>query len=248
LRLLSIDIETSPHIVYRWDLFDKSMTPNAMLIHPSRILCFAARWVGENSGTEFYSEHNPGRTGMLNELWRLLDEADVLLTYNGSRFDEPRINAELLQEGLNPPAPYQRIDLYKAVKRRFKFASGKLDYICQALELGQKVVHEGFELWTKCLADDADAWAKMEEYNVRDVVLNEDLYYEIRPWIPGLPSYGAETGEDVCPACGSSELVKQGHAFTKTGRYQRFVCRSCHTWSRSTHRDPRHTEIVQTAA
>lgn len=244
MRILSVDIETSPHIVYKWDLFDKSITPNAMLIKPSRMICFAAKWVGEGIPPEFYSEFHCGHLGMINELWRLVDEADVLLHYNGKTFDEPRINAELKQDNFPPPAPYQRIDLYAAVKRRFKFASGKLDYVCQMLDLGQKTKHDGFELWTSCLAGDSDAWALMESYNKNDVILNEALYYEIRPWIPGLPSYGAMTGDDVCPACGSADLIREGHAYTKTGRFQRYSCRDCRTWSRSSHRDD-HTEIVQ---
>jgi hypothetical protein len=177
----------------------------------------------------------------------LLDQADAILTYNGDYFDEPRINREILSANIAPPSPYKRIDLYKVVKKRFAFPSGKLDYVCQELGIGAKTSHDGFELWKRCMAGDAEAWALMREYNMNDAVLNERLYNTLLPWIPGLPSYGAETGRDVCPACGSDALIRQGHAYTKTGRYQRYQCGTCFTWSRASRREA-HTEIVQASS
>ncbi len=247
MRILSVDIESRPNIVYRWDLFDKSVTPISMIAEPGRMFCFAAKWVGEGARAEFWSEFHNGRDEMLDMAYRLFDEADVLLHYNGRSFDEPKMNTEFIGAGFKPPSPYQRIDLYRAVRSRFAFPSGKLDYVVQALDLGQKTKHAGFELWTKCMAGDPEAWARMREYNLNDVELNEQLYDAILPWIPSLPSRGAELGGDVCPACGSDDLRREGYAFTKTSKYQRFVCRVCGTWSRSSHRDD-HTEIVQVAA
>lgn len=247
MRILSIDIETSPNIVYKWDLFDKTPTPISMIEQPSRMMCFAAKWVDESGEPEFHSQFGENQRMMVNAAWRLIEEADVLLHYNGQSFDERKLNREFVVEGFNPPAPFLRVDLYRAVKAKFAFPSGKLDYVCRELELGQKVKHEGIDLWRKCMAGDPDAWARMESYNKQDVVLNEDLFHQIRAWIPGLPSYGAESGEDVCPACGSHNLIKQGHAFTKTGRYQRYVCGDCASWSRGSRRD-QSTKIVQVAA
>lgn len=247
MKILSIDIETSPNLVYKWDLYDKSPTPISFVVKPSRMLCFAAKWVGAEGEPEFHSVYGDGEEAMIRSAWELIDEADVLLHYNGQSFDEKKLNREFAVVHANPPAPYLRIDLYRAVKARFDFPSGKLDWVCQELELGQKVKHEGIGLWIQCMAGDPEAWARMEKYDKQDVVLNETLFDEIKPWIPGLPSYGAELGLDVCPACGSNELNREGFAYTKTGRYQRYVCADCGTWSRGSRRD-QSTKIVQVAA
>jgi RNase_H superfamily len=247
VHILSVDVETRPNIVYKWDLFDKSITPNEFIVEASRIICFSAKWVGEDTQPEFWSEFRHGRERMIGMAHRLFSDADVLLHYNGQSFDEPKMNTEFISLGFDPPSPYRRVDLYRAVRAKFAFPSGKLNYVCQALEIGQKTKHEGIELWRGCMEGDPQAWAKMEEYNKHDVELNEQLYEIMLPWIPGLPSYGAEIGGNVCPGCGSQELIREGYAFTKTGKYQRFVCRSCGTWSRASRREDG-TGIVQVAA
>lgn len=251
MRVLSIDIETSPNLAYVWSLFRIDSLSNDKLVEASQMMCFAAKWVEQDpeaeSETLFYSDFANGHQEMLEAAFDLFDEADALVHYNGNTFDEPRINRELLTHGFLPPSPYKRIDLYRVIKQRFGFPSGKLDYVAQELGIGQKAEHDGFEMWKRCMVGDAAAWAQMELYNRQDVALNEELFRVLLPWIPGLPSYGAETGTDVCPACGSDDLRREGYAYTKSAKYQRFVCRSCHTWSRASRQSER-TQIVQCAA
>lgn len=249
MRQLSLDIETRPNEVYEWSLVGSrnGSLPNAMLIKPSEMLCFAAKWIGEDTEPIFKSTFHDGQDAMIDEAWTLLNEADVLVHYNGARFDEPKINVEFILSGYAPPAPYNRVDLYNTVKRKFAFPSGKLEYVAQALGIGEKVTHSGFDLWKRCMANDAEAWEEMKGYNIQDAILNEKLYAALKPWISALPSYGAELGEDVCPACGSTDLNREGFAYTRSGRYQRYRCDECQTWSRASRRDGG-TGIVQTSA
>ena len=76
----------------------------------------------------------------------LLSEADVVVHYNGDKFDLPHLNREFVESGLGPPAPYASIDLLKTVKRKFRFPSNKLDYVVQKLRLGAKVSTGGYDL------------------------------------------------------------------------------------------------------
>ena len=237
MKILTIDIETRPNLAYIWDLFGKNQSvSNDKLVETSQMICFAAKWL-DSSEVLFFSDFHDDHPSMLNAAWGLLNDADAVVTYNGDNFDEPRINRELISWGFWPPSPYKSVDLYKTVRKRFAFPSGKLDFVCQELGLGAKVQHEGFELWKACMANDSQAWDKMREYNIHDVVLTEALFKVLLPWIPGLPSYGAYQGLDVCPGCGSSALRKEGHAYTRTGKYQRYVCRDCGVWSRATRRE-----------
>ena len=70
-------------------------------------------------------------------------------------------------------------------KANFLFPSNKLDYVAQKLGVGAKVKHSGFKLWIKCMAGDKKAWAEMKKYQIQDVNLLVDLYYELLPWFVG---------------------------------------------------------------
>src|SRR6185312_10442361 len=122
------------------------------------------------------------------------------------------------------------------VKSVFSFPSYKLEYVAKKLGVGEKVKHSGHELWVKVMAGDRKAQRQMREYNIQDTELLIPLYEKLRPWISAPATFGSMSGEDVCPACGSPDLHREGHAYTLTGKYQRYVCNNCGKWSRATHR------------
>lgn len=235
MKTLCIDIETTPNLAHVWGLWDQNIGLNQLLI-PGEMLCFAAKWLGEPK--MFFGRQRAldgDKTEMLEKAHVLLDQADVVMHYNGKRFDEPWMRTEFALQGWAPPSPFQRIDLLTAVKSAFKLPSNKLDYALKAFGLEQKKKHEGHELWIKCMNWDPKAWRTMTAYNKRDVRALEDLYYRIRPWIPNHPNmnlYQAEPGETQnCPACGSTNLTMQGHRYTAIGKYQRYQCADCGKWS-----------------
>lgn len=238
MKTLLIDIETTPNLAHVWGLWDQNVGLNQLLV-PTEMLCFAAKWYGEPKmffGRKWFGPPED-KEQMLGLVHRLLDEADVVMHFNGRRFDVPHLNREFVQAGWQPPAPYQQVDLLSAVKKQFKFPSNKLEYVLTALGLQGKVKHEGHELWIKCMADDPKAWRKMTTYNKRDVRALEDLYNRIQPWVPNHPNAGLfvedpEAGQ-VCPGCGGSNLTMQGHRYTSIGKYQRYQCTDCWKWSSS---------------
>jgi hypothetical protein len=241
VKTLYLDIESTPNTVHRWGMFDSNPVYPVQLLEPARLLCFAAKWQGA-SRTMFYAARSfPDATdphrAMVEAAHKLLSEADVLVTYNGNRHDIPMLNREFALVGLTPPAPYLSLDLYRTVKRRFKFPFGKLDYVAQELGLGSKVKHEGHTLWIKCMQGDDQAWARMARYNRQDVKLLEDLDEYLKAWEVSTPNARLVNGDDVCPQCGKGELRREGYALLQTGRYQRFQCRDCGAWSRSTRRE-----------
>jgi uncharacterized protein YprB with RNaseH-like and TPR domain len=235
-RILVYDIETSPNLAHIYDIFTKhGISPN-MVIQPTEILSFAAKWLDEPK-VMFYSQYHTGYESMVQMLWVLLDEADAVIHFNGKRFDTLHANREFVQQGWPPPSPYKQIDLYSVVKRNFRFPSSSLNYVSQALGLGAKVEHGGYELWRKVVLDnDPDAWKLMRKYNIQDVVLTQKLYYRLQPWINGHISHAAFTGQHVCPNCGSANLTKQGYAYTSVSTFQRYRC-ECGKWSRSNKRE-----------
>lgn len=234
VRVLAIDIETSPNLAHVWGLFDQTVSLS-QLRESTEMLCFAAKWLGEK-GTMFHSQHADGREAMVRAAHDLLDQADVLLHFNGKSFDVKHLNREFLLAGLTPPSPYRQIDLLLAARSKFKFPSNKLQYISTALGLTGKAKHEGHDLWVKCMAGDAAAWKRMERYNKQDVVLLEELYEKLLPWLPNHPNVNLY-GTDGCPNCGSDKLHRRGYAYTGVSKYQQFHCTRCGSYFRSGKRE-----------
>lgn len=224
MKILHLDIETAPHQAFVWGLFQQNVGIN-QLAKPGYTLCWSAKWHGRKPVLSAWhtDRHN------LAALHQMMEEADAICTYNGQKFDIPTLNREFLLQGLTPPAPAKQIDLYQTVKSRFRFASNKLDFVCQQLGLGSKVVHRGFDLWRDCMDEKPPAKREMLSYNKGDVVLLEALYNKLRPWIRNHPSASLDGG---CVRCGSHSLQKRGTVQLAAGVYQRYQCTDCGHWSR----------------
>lgn len=232
LKILLLDIENAPHLAHVWRLWDQNV-PLSHLLDSAYILCWAAKWYGDPE--VFFDSLPSGKKTMLRGIHKLLSEADAVVHYNGNRHDIPMLNREFLETGMFPPSPAKQIDLIETVKTRFKFPSNKLEYVVKALGLGEKVAHEGHTLWIKTMQNDPDAWERMMEYNVNDVMLLEDLYVRLLPWIRNHPNVGVYHSEHlVCTGCGSRNYIRRGTAVTRDNYYQRFQCKDCGSWFRAT--------------
>jgi hypothetical protein len=193
-------------------------------------MCWAAKWL-DGEELMFDSFVQSGHKTMLRRVHKLLEEADAVVHYNGTRFDIPTLNKEFLKYDLSPPAPYAQIDLLKTARSQFRFPSNKLDYISQALGFDGKIKHKGHQLWIDCMNKDPEAWVVMEEYNRHDVILLEKVYWKMLPWIKNHPNRGLYSGHDqACPQCGSEHYQSRGTAYTKAYKYKRFQCQDCFSW------------------
>jgi|SRR3990167_3689441 len=232
LKTLLLDIETSPHRAYVWGIFKQTIAVN-QIEEPGYTLCWSAKWL-DKPKVYFSSLYHDGKEKMLHDIHALLDEAEVIIHYNGSNFDIPTLNQEFLVSGLMPPSPSLQIDLLKTVRARFRLPSNSLNYLCRYLGVGEKTAHKGMELWTACMAGDKKAWAVMKEYNINDIKILEAAYNKIKPWVVSHPNHNLFISENdpVCPNCGSVSIQKRGLYHTNAYTYQRFCCNNCGAWSR----------------
>lgn len=242
MKLLMLDIETSPNTAHIWGLRDQYISPEHLL-ESSYVLCWAAKWHGQKQ-VMFSSVNDTKPKIMLQRIHDLISEADAVVHYNGSRFDIPILNKEFLLHHLAPPAPYKQIDLLRVVRKEFRFPSNKLDYVAQRLGLGKKTPHEGYQLWVKCMNKDPAAWKVMEKYNKQDVVLLEKVYERLLPWIgKAHPNRNLYDGKG-CSVCGSHKLQKRGFSYTVTGTFQRYQCTDCGSWSKDSKAVKEHTNVT----
>lgn len=235
MRLLTIDIETSPHLAHVWSLWKQNVPPSAIR-QRGQVMCFAAKWYGEKD-ILFHSDFHDGHEQMIRRAHELLDEADGVIGYNSRAFDMKHLAREFLVAGLPPPSPYKDIDLWRTVHSTFKFASNKLDQVAGELGMGRKV-RTDFGLWLGCIQSDEAAWAKMRRYNVQDVRLTERLYERLLPWIKQHPHLGLYVDElrGGCSKCGG-RLQRRGFYHTNVGRYVKYQCLGCRSYMRAKHAD-----------
>jgi hypothetical protein len=231
MKILLLDLETSPNLAYVWGLWNQNISIS-QLVSSTEVICFGARWYGQQK-TYFKSVHHDGKEDMLKAIHELMDEADAIVGWNSASFDIKHLYREFVENGFTPPSPHKDIDLMLVAKSRFRFPSNKLDYVAQKLGVGAKVQHSGFDLWVRCMAGEDKAWREMKKYQMQDVNLLVDLYEKLLPWIKNHPNRAIIDGRpDACINCGGSRIQSRGTLATSAGLYPRFNCADCGKWMR----------------
>jgi DNA polymerase elongation subunit (family B) len=237
-RILVIDIETMAPLVYSFQL-RKAFIGLNQIVRQGRVICFAAQWVGDKK-VMFHSEHHDagGHQAMIEAAHRLLTEADVVVHYNGMRFDRRHLNRSFKQAGLAIPASYVNVDLMTALNKVFVTSTGsyKLDAWLMEFDLPRKLDTGGFELWFDCDNGVEKAWRDMRRYNMQDIRSTRALLEDALPWIR-FPHAGLFGGKRAgCPRCQSTNVVQEGYVVKMTGKYAQWRCLDCTGLFEGTHR------------
>ena len=225
-KILFLDIETKPALIYSFGIRDQHIN-HGQIKEDGGTICVGLKWSGEKT-VKVLSEWEHGYSDMIAETHRYISEADAVATYNGAYFDMPKLMGNFLLEGLSPPPPPTQIDIYKAV-RKLGFLCNKLAYIAPLLGLGDKLKHEGLDMWKSVMAGDAKAQRKMARYCAQDVRLLEDVYNRVRAYVPNHP-YMGQIRPDECATCGSRETQSRGVRRTRSFVIARVQCQACGSW------------------
>jgi hypothetical protein len=231
-KIAFVDIETAPSLGWVWSKWETNVIDFKKDWY---LLSFAVKWVGEKKVKTYglidypgYKKDVENDEQLVNELWKVFDEADILIGHNGDAFDIRKANTRFISHKLPPPSPYKTVDTLKIARRAFKFDSNKLDDLGRYLGIGRKLPHTGFHLWQGCMSGDPEAWKKMKQYNGHDVELLEQVYYLMRAWSPTHPN--VNKSEIACPKCGSIHTQKRGFSYTLLRQKQRYQCLTCRGW------------------
>lgn len=228
-KLLYLDIEWAPATVYIFDPWNVHVTPEHIL-DDGGLLCFCAHWEGSKEYL-FFSKWEHGVEGMAKAALELLSKADAVVTYNGDKYDLPKLRGAMIMSNLTPPPPPTSIDLIKTVKK-LGLLMNRLAYVGPLLGVGSKKKHEGFGLWRSVMEGDEQAENRMRRYCTQDVRLLVHLYSKIIPYIQDHPHLGDNKG--ACGACGSGHVQLRGFRRTKHFKVQRLQCQDCGAWSTGT--------------
>lgn len=240
-KILLLDIETSPLISYTWGLFDQNVGLN-QIKKDWHVLSFAAKWLGDSPKKIIYHDQSQMKDvsddkKLMEKVWKLIDEADILLTQNGVSFDVKKLNARFLVHGLPPPSPVRHIDTLKIMRKNFALTSNKLEYATNLLNTKYKKLQHskfaGFSLWAECLKGNKEAWKEMKKYNCYDILSLEELYHKLRVWDNSINFSAYNDNEKHTCSCGHTEFESRGFSYSATGKYQRLKCKKCGKWGRS---------------
>lgn len=242
-RILFWDLETTHNIVATFRLFGEDYIPHTNMIQERYIVCASWKWLGENKVHSVSTMDDPERfkknphddKHVVIELYKALSEADVIVAHNGDQYDTKFFKGRAIAQGLPPLPPIQSIDTKKVAKKVFLFNSNRLDYLGNFLGVGRKI-QTSPGLWMKILigtdAERRKAIKEMVVYNKQDVLLLEDVFKKLQPYVENHINLQLFDPEAGCPRCGSTHVQSRGEHKAISRTYKRFQCQTCHGWFR----------------
>lgn len=234
-KVLLLDIETAPIIAHCWSLWENNVSLD-QIVSDWHILSWSAKWLGDAPNKIMYADQSKAKDikddkVILQKIWNLLDEADVIIGQNSKKFDQKKLNARFVIHGMQPPSSYKHVDTLEIAKKHFAFTSNKLAYMSEKLNKKyKKLKHKkfpGHEMWVECLKGNKEAWRCMEKYNKYDVLALEETYQSLMPWDNTINFNVYHDDTTIKCHCGSTEFHNNGYAYTASGKFQRYKCIKC---------------------
>lgn len=163
-----------------------------------------------------------------------LAEADIWVSWYGSRYDVPFLNSRLIHwnEQVLPPIPH--VDLWRVSRYRLHIHSNRLESAAMFLGVNSKTKLDG-NVWVRASVGDPKAMRYILKHNIEDVFTLERAYRKMRSLVPVHPNVTLTAEADGirrCPTCGSDQLQKRGYSIAQSRKYPRFACKGCGSWSR----------------
>lgn len=172
---------------------------------------------------------------LVKEIHKIINSADVIVSYYGRRFDIPFINSRLIAADSSkflaiPDSAH--VDLWQTARYKLKLHSNRLASIVEFLALhNQKTPVKGRH-WMEARYGDRDALKYIVDHCAADVLALEEAYILLRPLISKHPRMrvGGD-GIPSCPNCGSQSVQSRGYnVMAGALRKRRLNCQGCGHW------------------
>lgn len=232
-NILFIDLESAAMLVWLFGM--RNQNPGINQIHQhGHMLSFAAKLWKKNK-IYYFDQSKKNKlnddAGLVRRLERLFKKADFIVAHYGDGYDIKVTNAQAIVNNLKRPTKCQTIDTYKVAKANFHFPSYKLEYLAQRLCKKHKKYksrkYVGMELWNACMARDPKAWAEMKFYNIKDILVLEELFERLIPYIKNANFNMYHDSNLMTCNCGCQEFSRGGTYSTGSGKFQKYFCKDC---------------------
>jgi uncharacterized protein YprB with RNaseH-like and TPR domain len=206
------------------------------------ILCIGWKWLGqktihiptiiETSKGGMLDDH-----GLVKNFAEVYNEADYHVTHYGPRFDLPMVQSKLIKYGEPPLPPKLAIDTWRVARNNLQLHSNRLGSLAEFLGVEHEKSPIRFDQWLKAAFGDRAALREVKEHCRLDVIVLEEVFIKLRPWIREEPvrHLFVSTPDMACTSCGSERLQRRGFHISRTRRYQRYQCQDCGKWVRAVH-------------
>lgn len=229
IKRLFWDIETSYYTVRVWGIKRVNYIPWENIVKHKEIICISYKWQYEDKVHTL--DFRMGKREMLKAFVKVLGEAHEIVGHNIDNFDIKELRTQCIAEGVLMFPNYRSLDTLKKARQYFRFPSNKLDYISSHLNKRGKVEHEGMNMWVKIMEqNDEQALEKMIEYCEGDVIITEDTYFVMSPFINHNNNFAVLTGGKKweCPECTSKDVKMFRTYSTPMGVIRREMkCNQC---------------------
>lgn len=169
---------------------------------------------------------------LVRDLYKIICDADLIVTYYGKLFDWPFLQARMLLAGLPPlpPLATQHLDLYWTVKSNFKISRRRLETVSEWLGCPYPKTPLNGPIWVEARAGNQKAMKYVIDHCKQDIKILEWVYEKLKPYIRQHPLVGAA---GKCASCGSSRLQRRGLSMATSSLKprQRVQCQDCGRWS-----------------
>lgn len=244
--------------IVAWDLECSNLNANF-----GHLICGGMKDIGKGgvfvrSLTDYddFKSTRPNDKRLAKELRDKLSEADVWVTWYGLRFDVPFLNTRLLYHGLDPLPPIPHVDGWRVARYQMRLNSNRLETVSNFLGIAEKTPLKG-PTWEYASAGDEASIRYVIKHCKQDVIVLEQAYQRLLPFISGHPNVALAGGEvtlgagqggrtpqgrgaisaaaanrrATCPKCGSSRIQARGWSIARSRRSRRYQCQGCGGWS-----------------
>ncbi len=244
-KILLWDTEISHIISQHYDLW-KINVPHSNILHDWFMICGQWKWLDKkrietvsllddmprflNNSWDVRDLHIDDYV-VVKTLHGVLSEADILVHHNGDKFDVKKFNARALYHGLKPIPNIPTVDTLKEARKVSAISSNSLAYLGEYFGFPAQKRKLKPGTMQKAGLGDVKAIKDVVTYGRGDIPPLEALYYKLRPFMKSHPNLNTFIEGGMLCNCGSGNLQARGYRRTKAGKYQRYQCQDCGSWS-----------------
>lgn len=227
-KILIYDIETSQLEADVWWSGKQYVSANRIKSEP-RIITVAYKWLGSDIVEYLQWDENQSDEQLVREFVEIYNEADMVVGYNSSKFDNRFLNARAFKYNLDINIHVKSLDLMREAKKYFRMPSYSLNNISRFLDLPTKLQHSGIDMWDAIQYGSKDeatqAMNLMIEYNIQDIIVTENLYHRMIKYIKSPIHVGVLRGgaKSTCPICGGTNVKLHKTTWTSAGVIQHIM-------------------------
>lgn len=255
-KIVFFDLETCPNVrlhVRNLPEYNSDRYGLTLKADVNSIICFGYKVYGEKEVKCINSwDFKAGKKDinadldLLKAAYDILQDADAIVTHNGTNFDLKVLNTRLTLHGLPPLPRIPHIDTCNISKKKLFLIRNRLNSVAEALKTEKKMENGGWQLWERLALSNFEGDKKqiakdkltMTKYCKQDVNVLEKVFVKLKPYMTNLPNRNLFDGNGHnCPSCGSHNTHRRGKMATKTKLFDRYQCQDCGSWSKQVSKD-----------